>query len=70
MATANLATKADLDNGLTTLKNEMLAAMDKQTGELRVEFQKVINGQTWRFLTALGAMLGLLRWLFPVTSVS
>ena len=59
MATVNLATRDDLK-----------AAMDKQTSELRVEFQKAINGQTWRFLTALGVMLGLLRWLFPVTPVS
>ena len=34
-ATANLATKADLDNGLKSLKSEMLAAMDKQTSDLR-----------------------------------
>ena len=65
MATANLATKADLDNGLAALKKEMLAAMDKQTSELRIEFQKAINGQTWRFVAALGALLGLLRWLIP-----
>lgn len=65
MATANLATRADLDAGLETLKNEMLAAMDKQTSELRVELQKAINGQTWRFIAALGVLLGLLRWLVP-----
>lgn len=57
-ATANLVTKAMLD-----------AALEKQTQELRTEICKAINAQTWRYVAftgaMLGAMLGLLRWLFP-----
>ena len=43
----------------------MLAAMDKQTSEMRVGLQTAIKGQTWRLIAALGALLGLLRWLIP-----
>lgn len=57
-ATANLVTKAMLD-----------AALEKQTQELRTEICKAINAQTWRYVAftgaMLGAMLGLVRWLFP-----
>ena len=53
-ATANLVTKAMLD-----------AALEKQTQELRTEIYKAINAQTWRYVAFTGAMLGLVRWLFP-----
>ena len=28
---------------------------------------KAINAQTWRYIAFTGAMLGLLRWLFPTS---
>lgn len=59
-ATANLVTKAMLDS-----------ALKKQTQELRTEIYKAINAQTWRYVTFTGAMLaamlGLVRWLFPMS---
>ena len=54
-ATTNLVTRSDLD---------------QQTAELRTEIHKAINTQTWRFMAAMGAMLGLLRWLFPTGPVA
>lgn len=58
-ATANLVTR-----------DQMNAALDRQTAELRTEIHKSINSQTWRFVAATGAILGLLRWLFPTGPVS
>ena len=58
-ATANLVTR-----------EQMNTALDRQTAELRTEIYKAINGQTWRFVAATGAMLGLLRWLFPTMPAS
>ena len=55
-ATANLVTKTDL-NG----------ALERQTEALRVELHKAINAQTWRYVAFTGAMLGLLRGLFPTS---
>lgn len=58
-ATAHLATKADL----AAVKVDLEKAIAHQT----VEFHKAINSQTWRMAAMFGAMLGLLRWLFPVS---
>ena len=55
-ATANLVTRTDLQN-----------ALDRQTEALRTELHKAINAQTWRYVAFTGAMLGLLRWLFPTS---
>lgn len=46
-------------------RDQMNTALERQTADLRTEIHKAINGQTWRFVAATGAMLGLLRWLFP-----
>lgn len=59
-ATANLVNRTYLES-----------ALERQTEALRTELHKAINGQTWRFVTytgvLLGVMLGLLRWLFPTS---
>lgn len=55
-ATANLVTRTDLQG-----------ALDRQTEALRTELHKAINAQTWRYVAFTGAMLGLLRWLFPTS---
>ncbi len=66
-ATANLATKQDLENVKTALEKALEHQTEALQSGLRVEVHKAINAQTWRFVAATGAMLGLLRWLFPTT---
>ena len=59
--TEHPATHADLER----LGDKLQAAIDGQTKELRVEVQRALNAQTWRYIGATGALLALMRWLLP-----
>ena len=61
-STANLATRTDI----ATLKTDLEHAVSNAKKDAQTEVQKALNSQTWRYLGLTGAMLGLLRWLFPV----
>ena len=66
--TEHPATHADLErlgDKLQAAIDKLQAAIDGQTKELRVEVQRALNAQTWRYIGATGALLALMRWLFP-----
>lgn len=62
-ATANLVTRTDLDNAL----ERQTEALRGELKSLSIEMHKAVNAQTWRYIMFTGAMLGLLRWLFPTS---
>jgi hypothetical protein len=62
-ATANLVTRTDLENAL----ERQTEALRGELKTLSIEMHKAVNAQTWRYIMFTGAMLGLLRWLFPTS---
>ena len=62
-ATANLVTRTHLESAL----ERQTEALRGELKSLSIEMQKAINAQTWRYIAFTGAMLGLLRWLFPTS---
>lgn len=61
--------EAKVDQALAVIHETRTGILGTETDIHRAiaDIHKAVNAQTWRYVVFTGALLGLLRWLFPAT---